>query len=209
MEKFFKCEPILNSKDDLLGIAPFAKHIASCLNSLAKDCSSDSIIIGLYGSWGNGKTSLINIIKEYLLKEISIKKSHKFKFSIKNIIFLILKIFLSYLICDFRIFDYLLNFYYIEKFIDSFSPWIYSLFPIIEIFIKGLLILKIFNFQDLKKFLYKEKFFISNPIILDFAPWNIINEENVLQDFFNLIKNQLRKSNNINRIRKWNFSDIS
>ena len=131
-------------------------------------------------------------------KEVTAKKSYKFNFSIKNIIFLILKIFLSFLIYDFRIFDYLLNFYHIEKFIDSFSPWIYLSFPVIENFIKLFLILKLFKFQNLKKILYKEKDFISNPIILDFAPWNIINEENVLQEFFNLIKNQLRKSNNIN-----------
>ena len=50
MGKFFKCEPILNAKEDLLGIAVFAKHIATCLNLLTKDCSNNSIIIGLYGA---------------------------------------------------------------------------------------------------------------------------------------------------------------
>ena len=51
--------PITNSKDDLLDRASFAKATA---RSLANMQDSGTFTVGLFGKWGTGKTSLLNMI---------------------------------------------------------------------------------------------------------------------------------------------------
>lgn len=54
--------PILDPKDDRLNRLPFAKQIAELIHTN----QSDTQVIGLYGAWGEGKTSVLNLaIKEY------------------------------------------------------------------------------------------------------------------------------------------------
>lgn len=53
--------PITKAKDDILNRSSFAKNLAKVL--LEYSCSS-SFSIGLYGEWGSGKTSLLNMIIE-------------------------------------------------------------------------------------------------------------------------------------------------
>ncbi|HTM63161.1 MAG TPA: P-loop NTPase fold protein [Gammaproteobacteria bacterium] len=55
--------PITDSSQDRLGRAQFAKYVARCLLD-HKD--PDSMVVGLYGGWGSGKTSVINLILEEL-----------------------------------------------------------------------------------------------------------------------------------------------
>ena len=55
--------PITNSSEDKLDRAPFARHLARCL---LDHSDPDSMVIGLYGGWGTGKTSVINLIVEEL-----------------------------------------------------------------------------------------------------------------------------------------------
>jgi Ni2+-binding GTPase involved in maturation of urease and hydrogenase len=54
-----------NSKDDRFRRAPFAKRIAETLSSLPDE---NSIAIGIYGPWGDGKTTLLAFIEEELRK---------------------------------------------------------------------------------------------------------------------------------------------
>ncbi|HPG41258.1 MAG TPA: P-loop NTPase fold protein [bacterium] len=54
-------QPILTSKDDILGRKNFAYNLADTITSY-KD--KNNIVIGLYGEWGSGKTSLLNLITE-------------------------------------------------------------------------------------------------------------------------------------------------
>ena len=61
--------PITKAKDDILNRSSFAKNLAKVL--LEYSCSS-SLSIGLYGEWGSGKTSLLNMITE----EIADKDGH-------------------------------------------------------------------------------------------------------------------------------------
>lgn len=67
MTKFKKSsdEAISTSKDDKFGRALFAKGVAE---ALIKVPSSQSFTVGLYGSWGSGKTSIIRMAEEYLAK---------------------------------------------------------------------------------------------------------------------------------------------
>ncbi len=55
--------PILKSEQDRLGRSVFAKYLARCI---LDHTNPDSFVIGLYGGWGTGKTSLINLTLEEL-----------------------------------------------------------------------------------------------------------------------------------------------
>lgn len=55
--------PIKNINEDLLNRADFAQQLA---NAIIKYNQESSFNIGLYGEWGSGKTSVINMIEEKL-----------------------------------------------------------------------------------------------------------------------------------------------
>jgi predicted KAP-like P-loop ATPase len=55
----FSDEPIQNADEDRLGRGPFVRRLAKVLNSWTGDTS---IVVGLHAPWGEGKTSLINLL---------------------------------------------------------------------------------------------------------------------------------------------------
>lgn len=55
--------PIVSSEQDRLGRTTFAKYLARCI---LDHNSTESLVIGLYGGWGSGKTSVINLMLEEL-----------------------------------------------------------------------------------------------------------------------------------------------
>lgn len=66
-------QPIKKKDDDLLGRATFAKQLGKALcNYIGKD----SIVVGLYGSWGVGKTSVLNMALQEI-EEISDEQEKK------------------------------------------------------------------------------------------------------------------------------------
>ena len=67
MSKFNTDKPIHNSTEDLLGRKIFSKTLAEAVN---KYKGTDSLVIGLFGKWGVGKTSNINMILENLNDKI-------------------------------------------------------------------------------------------------------------------------------------------
>jgi predicted KAP-like P-loop ATPase len=62
-ENFLADKPISEEKDDKFQRYTFSKRIAE---TILNRKSSDSIVIGLYGAWGEGKTSVLNFIREEL-----------------------------------------------------------------------------------------------------------------------------------------------
>lgn len=54
---------LTDPKADRLGYAPFAKHLA---DSICKMSFTGGFIIGVYGSWNSGKSTLLNFIVHYL-----------------------------------------------------------------------------------------------------------------------------------------------
>ena len=53
--------PIKSKKEDILGRTEFAARLAK---DIAKWNGDDSLVIGLYGAWGSGKSSLKNMVLE-------------------------------------------------------------------------------------------------------------------------------------------------
>ena len=58
--------PIKAREQDLIGRAPFAESLADILESAA---GPESLVVGLYGSWGSGKTSVINLVENALSRK--------------------------------------------------------------------------------------------------------------------------------------------
>lgn len=58
--------PIQNKTADTLGRASFAEKIGK---AIAQYNGLDSLVIGIYGKWGNGKTSVINMVLEAVVAE--------------------------------------------------------------------------------------------------------------------------------------------
>ncbi len=65
-------KPIEKTDEDLLGRSDFAKQFGK---SICEYDSKDGLVIGLYGKWGSGKTSIINMA----ISEIPVNKSEKKK----------------------------------------------------------------------------------------------------------------------------------
>lgn len=63
LENFLADKPISEEKDDRFQRYNFAKRIAETIYNRN---SSESIVLGLYGAWGEGKTSVLNFIKHEL-----------------------------------------------------------------------------------------------------------------------------------------------
>jgi predicted KAP-like P-loop ATPase len=55
--------PIKSCKEDILGRHSFAKSLG---NAILNYKEKDSIVIGLFGSWGSGKTSIINMALQHV-----------------------------------------------------------------------------------------------------------------------------------------------
>ena len=65
-------QPIKSYKEDILGRRPFAQSLGNAILSYK---TKDSIVIGLFGAWGSGKTSIINMALEHINDVVSKNKA--------------------------------------------------------------------------------------------------------------------------------------
>lgn len=56
-------KPIEKLSDDKLGRSAFAKHLGKAIGEYS---GKDGLVIGLYGKWGSGKTSIIKMIIDHI-----------------------------------------------------------------------------------------------------------------------------------------------
>ena len=66
--------PIKSKKEDLLNRYQFASSLGKALLEWKNE---DGIVVGLYGKWGSGKSSVINLAVEYIETETKKKKYKK------------------------------------------------------------------------------------------------------------------------------------
>jgi len=66
-------QPIQSSKDDILGRSSFAKSLGDAVLSYTE---KESIVVGLFGEWGSGKTSIINMMLEHI-ENVSKEKNNE------------------------------------------------------------------------------------------------------------------------------------
>lgn len=66
--------PIINIDEDLLGRKEFATHLGKAILSFD---ANDSIVVGLYGGWGTGKTSIINMTTNMINNEANKSPDNK------------------------------------------------------------------------------------------------------------------------------------
>jgi putative protein kinase ArgK-like GTPase of G3E family len=57
--------PILSAEEDKLERDPFVRRLASALVD-GKTGKSRGVVIGITGSWGSGKSSILNLLRERL-----------------------------------------------------------------------------------------------------------------------------------------------
>ena len=60
----FSDTPIESPREDLFNFDPFAQSIANCIQKLRDPV--DGCVIAIYGPWGSGKSSAINLIRHHL-----------------------------------------------------------------------------------------------------------------------------------------------
>ena len=63
MNNIISDEPIRAVDEDFLNREPFSKNLS---DSIIEWSGEKSLVIGLYGKWGTGKTSVINITEEII-----------------------------------------------------------------------------------------------------------------------------------------------
>lgn len=63
-DQYIADQPIASKSEDRFNRAPFATRIAQ---TLASRSDPSSIVVGLYGPWGDGKTSVLEIMQEELM----------------------------------------------------------------------------------------------------------------------------------------------
>ena len=66
MEMFLD-KPITSRRDDKLGRTHLAENIGELIIRFSQKYN-DNLVIGIIGPWGSGKTSLINMVKEYIIE---------------------------------------------------------------------------------------------------------------------------------------------
>ncbi|RMF84746.1 MAG: hypothetical protein D6736_18735 [Nitrospinota bacterium] len=79
-------KPVVDPNEDRLGYAPFAKHLAE---SIGKMTPTEGLVIGIYGPWDSGKTTLLNFIlhlRNLCLRSI-LSMRYAFGFSTAMIVF--------------------------------------------------------------------------------------------------------------------------
>lgn len=75
--KYFTDKPIENNSDDLLGRASFSERVGEAIYNFDAE---DGLVIGLYGSWGSGKTSVVNMIVNHIEEKSTDNKPLIIKF---------------------------------------------------------------------------------------------------------------------------------
>lgn len=211
-------------EDDELGYAPFAYNLAKIIKN-AKPVDN-SCVIGLCGKWGDGKTTFINFVKQFLLfdsKKIINLNNDEYECSIKKIsenscnneIFkekeflnekaqafsmVLILLFISYILVQY---GYLIEInWQLILYISYFIVFFLSIPKINKEIIKMLN-----QFKNLINNLYIQSYKEKNTDIdiINFNPWFYRNNEDIMKNFLILLSNKidLCYKNNVNLLLQY------
>lgn len=233
MNKLQNDIPINDKAFDKLNRNNFAINIAKVLLDNSSTGNKESFVFGLYGEWGTGKTSFINLVKNAINDNYQEQRSKTFtwQLGVVNFIFnIIIKSLLIYFVWKFSFCDFILSLSIIHTILNSFTTMLLSpidLFGLIEPIIKIVLtiyvllhptftinwfckLINTFLMSYFSKLSLKFKFCNNLPIIVNFAPWNTTSQEVMLKDFFETLKSaianescDIRKNETLNIIDKY------
>lgn len=77
---FIPDTPISTAQEDVLDRADFARKLGEAIRDWDR---TDSIVLALYGQWGSGKTSILNIAVEHIAKTAGGKSQHSAPITVK------------------------------------------------------------------------------------------------------------------------------
>lgn len=211
--------PINDISSDKFNRSGFAEVIADQLLDISTDNNKNTFVFGLYGKWGDGKTSFINLVKRCLMLKTDEKVINKSSITIQNIQKLsnkvfnyLIKVLLVYLLWHIVLTDFFIETSLGTNIVNVLLPMKLNILYILlffEIIIKlfltlYIILMKPFSVNSILIMIQKVHYdiFYSKkevksgndfPIIIDFSPWNTANKESLLNDFFNTLKNKIRE----------------
>ena len=77
--------PIKFERQDKLNRSEFAKSLAKSINNIPKN--RNSIVIGLMGGWGTGKSSLLNLIEYEIRYDVNIVRFNQWNYYSQQTLF--------------------------------------------------------------------------------------------------------------------------
>lgn len=204
MYKFKYDKPITNKENDLLNRNNYAEHIAQALKNIINNSTNESFVIGIYGAWGEGKTSFINLVLSFF--DNFEANSRDKTLIISRITKYFIKAMLIWLLFDFNFVDFITNSVFLINIILSFKT--FPIIPCLHLisFIIKILITYFISTRPMKiintffnKRLKKDD---SSVTVINFAPWNITNHKLLVEEFFKILKAELSKQKVYNEIVK-------
>ena len=111
---------IKNSSQDILERTKYAENVSDIMLAQTEQSLNNGLVIGLYGAWGDGKTSFINLIKECLkIKSPNIVKNSENFVKIKTIVNTIFNYLCIVFLCSFNFIYFLSKYNIFENIVDS------------------------------------------------------------------------------------------
>lgn len=187
-------KPKTSEQEDLLGYTKFLDQVFAYIEYFLSQ--KDSNIIGLAANWGDGKTTIINFLKERIKSKYKNNNAVKYVFNIeyfKAFSIKELKHFWAYGVLTLAA---ALTFYINYKDNIVLLIWIW----IIIIFVVTC------NYSNWKKSLKKIKnslFLETDYIILDFTPWATKDENQVIQEFLKMLSDKIDLADGSDDFKKY------
>lgn len=188
-------KPKIYEQEDLLGYKNFLDQVFAYIEYFL--LQKESNIIGIAANWGDGKTSVLNFLKQRLKsKYIKSNKPQKMFFNkiyFKNLITIGIKYIVIYGLLSFAV---LLTIFMNDKDNIVLLTWI-----VVFIFLYVMS-----NFSNWKKSLKKVKnslFLETDYIILDFEPWAAKDEAQVIQEFLKTLADKIDLADGSENFKKY------
>lgn len=176
-------KPLYSEEEDLLDYKQYVDQVFAYIKYFLD--KKDSAIIGIAGNWGDGKTTVINFLRNRLCtlynKEILFNKLYFFEVLKREFKYLFFcSIFASLIVLTIlALFEN-----YIKEYYFIILGWLlfFSAFFVVQ---------KFPNFCQIIKQVIKSLFLKTDYIILDFYPWFSKDENQVIEDFFRLLSDKI------------------